>query len=55
MRWKGKHPVVGLVTTLYASGVRLTKDAMAAREARIIRLPGLEKWFVDIVPSTLTR
>lgn len=54
MRWKGRHPVVSLVTTLYSSGVRLTKDAMAALETRITRLPGLEKWFVDIVPSTRT-
>ena len=52
MSWKGRHPVVSLVTTLYASGVRLTKDAMASLEAQITRRPGLEKWFVDIVPSS---
>jgi transposase len=52
MTWKGNHPVVELVTTTYATGVRLTKDAMAALESQITRLPGLEKWFVDIVPST---
>jgi hypothetical protein len=52
MTWKGKHPVVSLVTTTYATGVRLTKDAMEALEAQITRLPGLEKWFVDIIPAT---
>jgi hypothetical protein len=52
MTRKGNHPVVTLVTTTYASGVRLTKDAMQALEAQLTRLPGLEKCFVDIVPST---
>jgi len=51
MTWKGTHPVVSLVTTTYASGVRLTKDAMEALEAQISRLPGVEKWFVDILPA----
>jgi hypothetical protein len=52
MTWKGKHPIVSLVTTPYASGVRRTKDAMEALERQITRLPGLEKWFVDIFPTT---
>ncbi len=51
MRWKGGAPEVRLVTTTYPKGVKLTKAAMAAVEARISRLPGLEKWFVDIPPS----
>jgi transposase len=51
MTWKGTHPVVSLVTTTYASGVRLTKDAMEALESQITRLPGVEKWFVDILPA----
>lgn len=51
MTWKGKHPSVSLVTTSYASGVRLTKDAMEALEAQVTRLPSLEKWFVDILPA----
>ena len=49
MTWKGNHPVVGLVTTTYQTGVKLTKEAMAVVEAQIERLPHLEKWFVDIV------
>ena len=51
MTWKGKHPIVDLVTTTYQTGVTLTKEAMEAVEAQITRLPGLEKWFVDIVSS----
>jgi transposase len=50
MTWNGIHPVVDLVTTLYQTGVRLSQAAMAAIEAQIVRLPGLEKWFVDITP-----
>lgn len=48
MTWKGNRPAVALVTTAYQSGVTLTKEAMAAVEAQLTRLPGLEKWFVDI-------
>ncbi len=48
MTWKGRHPVVELVTTVYTTGVRLAKDAMAAVEAQVERRPALPKWFVDI-------
>jgi hypothetical protein len=41
---------VELVTTIYHTGVRLSQTAMAAIEAQIARLPGLDKWFVDITP-----
>lgn len=51
MTWKGNPPIVSLVTTTYATGVRLCKDAMEALESQISRLPGLEKWFVDIFPA----
>ena len=50
MTWKGKCPVVELVTTTYQAGVKLTKEAMQMVETQIQRLPGLDKWFVDIVP-----
>jgi hypothetical protein len=53
MTWNGIHPVVELVTTVYQTGVRLSQDAMAGIEAQIQRLPGLDKWFVDITPSAL--
>ena len=48
MTWKGRHPAVELVTAAYERGVTLTPEAMAAVEAEVTRLPGLEKWFVDI-------
>ena len=52
MTWKGKRPVVKLVTTTYRTGVKLTREAMQMVEAQIQRLPGLDKWFVDIVPTS---
>lgn len=51
MTWRSLHPVVALVTTVYETGVRLTKAAMAEIEAQIARRPGLDKWFVDIMPA----
>jgi transposase len=48
MTWKGKHPVVSMVETTYATGVKLTPQEMEALEAEVIRLPSLEKWFVKI-------
>jgi transposase len=48
MTWKGKHPVVALVTTTYQTGVKLTKKAMKVVETQLERLPSLDKWFVDI-------
>ena len=48
LSWKGKHPVVQLVSGIYQKGVKLTKQAMSVLERRIRRLPGLERWFVDI-------
>ena len=50
MTWQGKHAIVELVTTVYETGVTLTKGAMQRVEAQIKRLPVLGKWFVDIVP-----
>jgi transposase len=51
MSWKGRRPIVDLVTTAYKTGVKLTHKAMAALETQVARLPKLEKWFVDIVPT----
>ena len=50
MTWKGLNPTVELVTKTYHSGVKLTQEAMNKIEKQIERLPGLEKWFVDIRP-----
>lgn len=51
MTWKGVHPVVQRVTTVYETGIKLTKQAMRAVEAKLERLPELGKWFVDIRPT----
>ena len=48
MRWKGQHPVVKLVSKTYETGIRLSRQAMQELETRLKRLPGLEKWFIDI-------
>ena len=53
LSFKGKRPVVNLVTQTYPTGLKLTAKAMAELETRIVRLPGLEKWFVEI-PGTPT-
>jgi len=52
MTWKGKPPVVRLLTTIYYTEVRLTKQAMAEVETHLQRLSGLERWFVDISCTT---
>jgi hypothetical protein len=48
MTWKGKSPVVELVTKIYQIGVKLTKQAMQSLEVQVKRLSGLDKWFVHI-------
>jgi hypothetical protein len=50
MTWKGRHPVVALVTTTYERGVTLTKAAMADVEAHLSRHATLGTWFIDIYP-----
>ena len=50
MTWTGRQPLVDLVTTPYATGVKLSNQAMAVLETQVVRLPKLEKWFVDIAP-----
>jgi hypothetical protein len=52
MTWKGKHPLVELVTKTYCKGIKLTTREMAALEEQIERLPGLEKWFVTFAPPS---
>ena len=53
MTWKGRHPTVELVHQTYQTGVRLSQAAMAALETQVRRLPGLDKWFVEIRPDTV--
>lgn len=51
MTWKGNHPVVTFVQKAYESGVKLSREAMAVYESAIVRIGGLEKWFVTISPE----
>ena len=53
MTWKGKHPSVELLETTYQIGVKLSQKAMKAVETQVRRLPGLDKWFVEIRPDTV--
>jgi transposase len=48
MTWKGKHPAVRVVDTIYSKGVRLKPKEMKALESEVVRLAGLGKWFVEI-------
>ena len=52
MTWKGKSPVVELVTTDYPLGVKLPKKAMDHLEKHLQRLPDLKKWIVKLSVST---
>ena len=49
MSWNGKSLVVKMVKGVYEKGVKLTKKAMERLEMLLIRLPGIEKWAVDII------
>ena len=48
MTWNGKSPIVKVVKGVYEKGVKLTRKAMERLETLLIRLPGIEKWAVDI-------
>jgi hypothetical protein len=52
MTYNGKHPCVHRVVREYAKGVRRTTAQMKHLETLVDRLPGLEKWFVDIAPPS---
>lgn len=51
MRWNGNNPVVKMIKGVYETGVKVGKKAMKKIESMIKRLPGLEKWFVEICPN----
>jgi transposase len=48
MTWEGKHPEVVLIETAYSKGVRVGPKEMEELESQVVRLPTLEKWFVEI-------
>jgi transposase len=49
MNWNGESPIVKMVKGVYEKGVKLTKKAMEELETLLVRLPGIEKWAVDII------
>jgi hypothetical protein len=53
MTWKGMHPLVKLSRKVYQKGVRLSKRAMRAVEARLERHPKLPYWDILIRPASL--
>src|SRR5437867_1742343 len=52
MTWKGLHPVVELSHQVDQKGVRLSKKAMAAVEARLERSPKLPQYDILIRPAS---
>ncbi len=53
MTWRGNSPTVTLVSSVYHTGIKLSKTAMDELEKQVSRLPKLGKWFVDIYPDNL--
>jgi len=51
MTWKGARPIVRLIETTYAKGVRIGKDAFEAIESRLQRHKDLPKYDVLIRPQ----
>ncbi|MEM6717619.1 MAG: hypothetical protein AAF622_21430 [Cyanobacteria bacterium P01_C01_bin.147] len=51
--FKAHHPTVNLVTQTEHTGLKLTPQAMRQLAVKRHRLPGLEKWFVEIAPMSV--
>ena len=51
MTYRGIKPTVCKVVKVYRSGVSVAKQAMREIEKRLQRKPGLEFWFIKIVPQ----
>jgi len=51
MTYKGVHPVAGLVTKAYTTGVKLSNQLRRHYEQALDRLPELRKWFITINPN----
>jgi hypothetical protein len=50
MRFRQLSPVVQRIPKTYLTGVKLTQKQMTQLEQRFVRLHGLAKWFVQIMP-----
>ena len=51
MTWKAIHPIISSSQKVYEKGVKLTKKAMKAIEAKLKRNPLLPKWDILIQPT----
>lgn len=51
MTYRGMRPTVRKVTRCYKKGRSLCKAVMQKIEERLERKPGLEKWFIKIIPQ----
>ncbi len=51
MTYAGVNPVVRLVREVYHSGVTVAKSEMQDLEETFSRMPGLEKWFIQLKPQ----
>ena len=49
----GIHATVHRITQEYVKGVVRSAAQMKQLETLVYRMPGLEKWFVDILPPSL--
>lgn len=54
MTYRGIKPTVRKVTKRYRAGISVTKKAMREIERRLGRKPGLESWFIKILPRPQT-
>ena len=48
MKWNGNNPIVTMIQGIYKKGISLSQKVMQDLEKMIIRVPGIEKWAVDI-------
>ena len=53
MTYNGNHPRVHRVQKDYVTGVVRSAAEMKRLERLVVRVPGLEKWFVEIPPPSL--
>lgn len=49
MTWNGSNPIVKLIDRTYKKGISLAKKTMEELENLFVRIPGVEKWAVDIL------
>ncbi len=49
--WKGQHPLVRRIESIYKTGVKLTRPEFAEYASRLIRSETLRKWSVRILPQ----